>query len=125
MNNNYTPRTPTGTYNLDDAVLICKMIEPVCCKYGFHIALTGGTLYGEGGRKDIDVVFYRIRQVAEPDVQGMNRELALKDMILLKDYGFCKKYMLAGVVPIDALFPENWIGGYGLEHLTVEKETIL
>lgn len=127
MNNDYTPLDATGEYYLADGVAICKMVEPVCAKHGFHVALTGGTLYGEGGRKDIDIVFYRIREVAQPDVEAMNLDLNFKcHMKMTENFGFCKKYIIGGVIPVDALFPEDWTGGYdSLDHMKVEKEVKL
>ena len=124
--NHYTPIGPTGLYNLEDAVAICKMIEPCIADFGFHVALTGGTLYGEGGRKDIDLVFYRIRQQNQDDIKMDKLYLHLEDtcdLVLEKDHGFCKKFLLGEVVPIDILFPEDWSGTYGLDHLANEKES--
>ncbi len=125
--NKYTPPTSTGTYVLADGVSICKLIEPIAEQYGWHVALTGGTLYGEGGRKDIDIVFYRIRQVTDPQFVEMCNHFKNRlhgiDLVLKEDFGFCKKFVLGEVIPIDALFPEDWVGTYGLDHLMTETET--
>jgi len=123
MNNGYTPWGATGTYTLEDGVSICKMIEPWCSIHGFHVALTGGCLYGEGGRKDIDLIFYRIREVLSPNMVAFNQAMEDKcDMVLQIDHGFVKKYLIGGVVPIDAMFPEDWAGTYDtLDHLKIDK----
>ena len=118
--NKYTPIEPTGLYELQDAVTICKLVEPVAEQCGWHIGLTGGTLYGEGGRKDIDLVFYRIRQVEDPCLKLLFEALDNIGMTLEKDHGFCKKFLIGGVIPIDALFPEDWVGDYPLQHLMIE-----
>ena len=111
--NEYTPPFPTGDFTLEDGVALCKEIEPIVEVHGFHVALTGGTLYGEGGRKDIDLVFYRIRQCKNPDLVELNKALeAGLDMVLEEDYGFCKKYSIHGCIPLDVLFPEDWMGEY-------------
>jgi hypothetical protein len=58
------------------------MIEAICPEYGCHVALTGGCLYKDGPRKDLDLVFYRIRHVPEIDVWKLLEEL--------KNIGFSK-----------------------------------
>jgi len=37
----------------------CALFESVAHKYGWHVALTGGSLYKKGERKDLDIVFYQ------------------------------------------------------------------
>ena len=51
------------TWDLVSAVDLCKQVESIAPDYGCHVALTGGCLYKEGPRKDLDLLFYRIRQV--------------------------------------------------------------
>ena len=53
------------------AVEICRSIECECPKFGCHVALTGGTLYKDGERKDLDILFYRIRQVENIDYDSL------------------------------------------------------
>jgi hypothetical protein len=60
-----------------EAIALCREIERVCPKFGCHVALTGGCLYGEGDRKDCDILFYRIREVSLIDIPGLIKELAL------------------------------------------------
>lgn len=61
------------------AIDLCSKIELICPQYGCHVALTGGTLYKEGPRKDCDILFYRIRQVDEIDHD--NLFIALEDRL--------------------------------------------
>ena len=117
--NDHTPVRSTGMFTLQDGVAVCKLFEDICPFYGYHVALTGGTLYGNGGRKDIDVVFYRIRQVIKPDwhnmVEAFNAQLGFT---LVQDFGFCKK-LKCGDIVVDALFPEDWVGEYPLDSIQV------
>jgi hypothetical protein len=41
-----------------EALDLVKKIEGFAPNYGYHVGLTGGVLYKEGERKDIDVIFY-------------------------------------------------------------------
>jgi len=66
--------------NQSEAVLLCKHIEVFAPVYGCHVALTGGCLYKDGDRKDVDILFYRIRQVPKIDVDGLKAAL--------KEFGF-------------------------------------
>ena len=117
MDNNHTPQTPTGVYDLATAAAVCTLIEPLVAKHGFHVALTGGCLYGEGGRKDIDLVFYRIRQVLPStiDYEAMYRRLEIElSMVLQADHGFVKKFKM-GEIPLDCMFPEAIYGHYTVD----------
>jgi len=88
------------------AVDLCRKIEIIAPQFGCHVALTGGTLYKDGERKDADILFYRIRQVDEIDVDGL---VAALDGIGVKcgpDYGWCYKAKYEGR-NIDFFFPER------------------
>lgn len=114
--NGYTPDYRTGNFLLGDGVYICTKIERICPEFGFHVALTGGCLYGVEGRKDIDIVFYRIRQVRLPDTEGLLKALAKDmDIQLISDHGFVKKLNMGGTIPIDAMFPEDVYGDYPVD----------
>jgi hypothetical protein len=54
-----------------DAIELCRQIEALCPAFGCHVALTGGLLYKDGERKDADILFYRIRDVEEIDLNGL------------------------------------------------------
>jgi hypothetical protein len=47
-----------GGWTRDDALQACELIEPKLTLMGWHIGLTGGTLYKKGLRKDIDFIIY-------------------------------------------------------------------
>lgn len=44
--------------NIHLAQEICKQVEPYAQQNGYHVALTGGSLYYDGPRKDLDLYFY-------------------------------------------------------------------
>lgn len=46
--------------NLEKAVALCRKLEPLFEARGFHIGLTGGCLYKDGDRKDVDLLCYPI-----------------------------------------------------------------
>ena len=60
---------------LMDSVRVCVLLESIAPSFGCHIALTGGTLYKPGERKDMDILFYRIRQVSEIDMEGLSNAM--------------------------------------------------
>lgn len=89
-----------------EAIDICRKIEAICPQYGCHVALTGGTLYKDGGRKDCDILFYRIRQVPEIDMDGLVDGLDKIGVEFSKNFGWCVKFTCEGK-NIDAFFPEQ------------------
>ena len=94
-----------------EAVDLCTKIEVVCPLFGCHVALTGGTLYKQGPRKDCDLLFYRIRQVKRIDLDGLWK--ALRDIGLNKmsGHGWCYKAVYKGK-NVDCFFPEEQEGEY-------------
>lgn len=48
----------TRLVSLEEAVAIARDLEPVAAANGFHVGLTGGCLYRDGERKDVDLIFY-------------------------------------------------------------------
>jgi hypothetical protein len=58
------PRNPIWTRKM--AVASCRTIESALSKMGWHVGLTGGTLYKDGARKDVDFIVY-------PHVVSLNR----------------------------------------------------
>lgn len=93
------------------AIDLCRKIEAVAPKYGCHVALTGGTLYHFGERKDADILFYRIRQVDEIDVDGLMEGLREIGVTPGRDFGWCHKATYEGR-NIDFFFPERAGGEY-------------
>lgn len=104
----------------DQAIALCRKIEDICPQYGCHVALTGGTLYRDGPRKDADILFYRIRQVPEIDVEGLLAALTQIGVTPGPDHGWCHKATYEGR-SIDFFFPER----PGLEYPAREAEPIL
>lgn len=106
----------SATWTLEEAVALCQLLEDVAPLCGCHIALTGGCLYKQGPRKDVDIVVYRIRQADKID--------GPKFMQWLVDLGFKLKQGAADCwlmtaeyrgKPVDFFFPENEGGDYGVE----------
>ena len=88
------------------AINLCRLVEAICPKYGCHVALTGGTLYKIGERKDADILFYRIRQVNEIDVDGLMEAMREIGVTPGEDFGWCYKATYEGR-SIDFFFPER------------------
>lgn len=98
-------------WTLEQAVEVCRAVEAVCPPFGCHVALTGGTLYKDGARKDLDLLFYRIRQVDEIDLDGLWDALEPLGITLERGFGWCFKATMLGK-PIDCFFPEEQGGEY-------------
>lgn len=97
--------------NLNFGVTICRLIELVAPKFGCHVALTGGSLYKDGDRKDLDVIFYRIRQQGKIDMDGLFSALHVIGFDWPEGKGWCFKSKFNGV-SVDMLFPEHQGGEY-------------
>jgi len=96
----------SAKWTQEQAIELCRKIEVIAPKYGCHVALTGGTLYHFGERKDADILFYRIRQIAYIDVDGLMLALSEIGIEAIRDYGWCYKAAY-GEQPIDFFFPER------------------
>lgn len=96
--------------DLKTAIDLCKKVEKICPKYGCHVALTGGTLYKNEQRKDIDILFYRIRQVEKIDHDGLFLALKKINLIKVSGFGWCHKAIFNDDIDVDIFFPEE-IGG--------------
>jgi hypothetical protein len=95
------------SWNLEEAVAFCRAVEAVAPQFGAHVALTGGTLYCDGPRKDCDIVLYRIRERETPiDFDGLFAALIPLGAEFVKDYGWCKKIKWNGK-PVDVFDPED------------------
>lgn len=95
--------------NLEKAIVICKSIEAVSPSFGCHVALTGGCLYKQGERKDLDILFYRIRQVEKIDKDGLLNALGLLGFKDISGFGWIHKASVAGY-SVDMFFPEEQQG---------------
>lgn len=88
--------------NQIDAIRLCKQIEDVSPEFGLHVALTGGCLYKHGERKDVDIILYRIRQVSNPDYQGLYSKLSeINICSTLERYGWVTKAITPDGINID------------------------
>lgn len=95
------------TWTLVEAVALCRSIEELAIQFDCHVALTGGTIFRNGARKDVDLVFYRVRQAPRIRVEELLRVLRDKlEIDIIVDNGFCVKSEL-GVKRIDLFFPER------------------
>lgn len=97
------------TWALEQAVALCIQIEGICPKYGCHVGLTGGTLYKPGERKDLDIIFYRIRQVERIDLEGLWMALDEIGVVEKSGFGWCHKATYHEK-NIDIFFPEETEG---------------
>jgi len=62
---------PPELWTQEAAMKLCREIEMIAPLHGAHVALTGGCLYKAGPRKDLDLVFYRIRQANKIDSNAL------------------------------------------------------
>lgn len=90
----------------EDARIICAKVEAVCTKFGCHVALTGGALYRTGSRKDLDLLFYRVRQIAAIDQAGLFAALREIGFGAIRGFGWVFKSDIEGF-PVDLFFPEE------------------
>lgn len=85
--------------------LCCEMYKKLS-PLGYYPALTGGLLYKEGRRKDIDIVIFRNRQshlfFEMRDIERALSDIGFTDFIY---YGFVTKSRYKGVV-VDLMNPE-------------------
>ena len=102
-----------------EAIALCGQVEMLAPKFGCHVALTGGTLYKIGERKDVDLLFYRIRQKSAVDRKGLLA--ALESHLEIKPVafkGWVVKARLGGR-DLDLFFPEGeevWDGSAGADY---------
>lgn len=96
-----------------EAIRICVQLEKIAPLCGCHVALTGGSLYKPGLRKDVDLLFYRIRQVSEIDTEKLFAMMEAIGYTKPTGMGWLYKTTM-GEIPIDMFFPEEVGGGiYG------------
>lgn len=113
---------PASVWVSAEAVDLCRRIEEVCPRHGFHVALTGGLLYKDGPRKDADLLFYRVRQ-RRPQTLDFSGLIAALSGIGLKMHGvdpafeWCVRASWNGK-PVDMFFPDAEEGEYGETELS-------
>jgi len=96
-----------------DAIALCREVERIAPEFGCHVALTGGCLYKDGARKDLDLLFYRIRSFESIDIDGLFAALGetLHIRRVTKQDVWCVKARYEGK-GIDCFFPECEGGDY-------------
>lgn len=92
-------------WTTDEAIELCKLIEPIAARCGCHIGLTGGLLYKEGPRKDCDLVIYSIRSEVI-NFKEFYSELSKVGVNFKQAFGFVTKVEYKGK-SIDILYPED------------------
>ena len=92
--------------DLNFAIEACTLIESFAPNRGCHVALTGGCLYKGGVRKDIDILFYRVRQIPEIDLIGLLHDLESAGFSKPVGFGWIYKSEYKGV-NFDMFFPES------------------
>ena len=95
------------SWTLQSAAYFCRIIESICPKHGCHVALTGGSLYKDGERKDCDILFYRIRQKERIDIESLKQEMQAMGIEIGEEFGWVHKAKYLGQ-PIDMFFPEDY-----------------
>ena len=89
-----------------NAIELCRIVEGFAPDYGCHVALTGGCLYKNGDRKDVDILFYRIRQVEKIDHDGLIKALESAGFYEIEGFGWILKGKYKGI-DVDMFFPEE------------------
>lgn len=73
------------------AIDMARKIEQFAPNFDCHVALTGGTLYKDGVRKDADFLFYRIRQADKINIEGLLNALSELGIDAYQDSGWVIK----------------------------------
>lgn len=91
---------------LEFAVHQCIQLEQCAPDFGLHIGLTGGCLYKQGERKDVDVILYRIRQTVAPDLEDFFSYLVDKGWSNPRFHGWVTKLTSPSGAEFDFFYPE-------------------
>ena len=99
---------------LEKAVQIAKILEKGLPDR-MHIGLTGGTLYKEGERKDIDFVIYSHKCYEQIDTNKLQSKLVSLGLLDVVNYGRVIKGRMSineEIVNLDFIVPESKTGEY-------------
>jgi|TARA_R100000093_G_C1924607_1_gene66750 hypothetical protein len=99
-------------WDIIEAAEMCREIEAFCPEYGAHVALTGGTLYKDGRRKDCDILFYCIRQRDNIDEIGLLGRMRKEGFEIGVRKGWVRKAKFRGK-NVDIFFPEAYPASSG------------
>jgi hypothetical protein len=101
----------------EDAQELCIKLYRVLSEKGYYPALTGGSLYKKGPRKDIDIVIYRNRQMhVHFELVGIENYLVEAGIHNVKHYGFVSKGKY-GALSVDLLNPESSNKEYDIDEI--------
>lgn len=89
----------------EEAISVCKLVEEICPPFGCHVALTGGCLYKDGERKDLDLLFYRIRQAETIEYLDLFEAMERIGFTVKSRHGWVVKATFKGK-SVDIFFPE-------------------
>jgi len=92
-------------WSQEEAIALCTALEKFVPDFGCHVALTGGCLYSDGLRKDVDIMFYRIRQQKEIDEKSLYAALKGFGITFGARHGWVQKATYQDK-NIDFFFPE-------------------
>ena len=98
----------SSTYS---GIALCKILYENLKGLGIFPALTGGLLYKEGMRKDIDIVLFRHRQDVksfETNQYDIKSALSKSGVEITGFYGFVTKALWNGIV-VDLFNPETQV----------------
>lgn len=93
--------------NTNHGIELCQELYKALSKSGFFPALTGGLLYKDGERKDIDIAIYRHRQqVAAFEMEEIEHLLSDAGVCDFSYHGFVTKCKWKGF-SVDLFNPES------------------
>ena len=93
--------------SLDDGLKVCRELWSALVPKGYFPALTGGLVYKDGLRKDIDIVIYRHRQAHSSfEISDIEKELESLGFKNIVHYGFVTKAEYDGFT-VDLFNPES------------------
>lgn len=89
------------------AIDLCTDLYKNLSPLGIFPALTGGTLYKDGPRKDIDIVLYRKDCGDKLELKDVYDELVRSGLFIVSNYGrVAKGWSLRYGTDVDIIFPE-------------------
>jgi hypothetical protein len=92
---------------ISDGINLCKLMQKELDEIGLFPALTGGLIYKDGQRKDIDIVIYRHRQKLRFfETIDIKKQLESIGIEITGFYGFVTKAKWNGFI-VDIFNPET------------------
>tara|TARA_R110002126_G_scaffold92186_2_gene218951 strand:- start:11098 stop:11484 length:387 start_codon:yes stop_codon:yes gene_type:complete len=93
-----------------DGIVLCQRFNTFLNKKYF-VALTGGLIFQQGERKDIDIIIYRNRETDKFEMLDIQDILIEFGFIDIRFYGFVTKCKWQGY-DVDIMHPEATTGEY-------------